>query len=92
MACSYEESVESCNVNLVNDEKLEETYRPNDDAIQIVDNGRACEKIRLSAYGCALGKHSYHSGIHCIRLRMTTLGVAMTVVLRRTVGREMMVA
>jgi len=59
-------------VNEVYDERFEEIYRPNDDAIELLDNGRTCSTARpgLGSHGCALGHHSYSSGIHRIRLRL----------------------
>jgi hypothetical protein len=59
-------------VNEVYDERFEEIYRPNDDAIELLDHGRTCSTARpgLGSHGCALGHHSYSSGIHRIRLRL----------------------
>ena len=55
-------------VNTVCDEKFEQTYRPHEDAIRIVDDGRTCEQVRRGSFGCALGNHLYSSGIHRIRI------------------------
>ncbi|CAF1534969.1 unnamed protein product, partial [Adineta steineri] len=41
--------------NIVEDEKFETVYRPDEYAIQIIDHGRTCEKFKTGAYGCTLG-------------------------------------
>lgn len=56
-------------VNTVIDERFEDIYRHDEDAIQLVNNGRTCEKIKLLSFGCALGNHAYSSGLHLIRLQ-----------------------
>ncbi|CAF5109818.1 unnamed protein product [Rotaria sp. Silwood1] len=52
------------------DERFEEIYRPDDYAIRLVDDSRTCEKIKAGSFGCALGHHSYSSGIHRIPIRI----------------------
>ena len=35
-----------------------------------MDDGRTCEQVKPMSFGCAIGKHSYSSGIHRIRLKV----------------------
>jgi hypothetical protein len=65
MASSCLPSTKSSIMNILEDEKFEEIYPPNDDAIRLVD-----EKVKLGSFGCALGNHSYSFGIHCIRIKI----------------------
>ena len=68
MTFSCASSAKSTVLKIVRDEKFEEIYRPNEDGIRIVNDGRTCEKVKLWSFGCALGNHSYSSGIHRIRI------------------------
>lgn len=75
MAFSSTLLTKSSIINTVTDEEFEEMYKPNEDAIQLVDNRLACEKIRNGPFGCVLGKNSYSSGIHRIRMRADHDGI-----------------
>ena len=53
----------------MSDEKFDKIYRPNEEAIQLVNDGRACEKTKGRSYGCTLGSPGYSVGCHLIRIR-----------------------
>lgn len=57
-------------VNEVSDEKFEELYSPVDGIGQLLNDGRTFETKRATKYQCALGKRSYSTGTHRIRLKM----------------------
>jgi hypothetical protein len=70
MAASISPSTTSTSVNIVNDEKFAQIYTPDEEAVQILDNQRTVMNVKFGICGCALGIHSYSSGIHCIRIRI----------------------
>ena len=52
------------------EDKLEEVYTLNDDAVQLLNDGRTFQTIKLGSFHCAIGKNLYSSGIHHIRLKV----------------------
>ncbi|CAF0989655.1 unnamed protein product [Adineta ricciae] len=70
MTSSTSQTGNHTTTNTVDDEKFEETHSPDQYAIQVVNDGRVCEKLRHGAYGCALGNNSYSSGIHQIKVKI----------------------
>ncbi|CAF1245311.1 unnamed protein product [Adineta steineri] len=70
MASSTSSSTTFNNGNIVNDEKFVQIYTPNETAIQSLDNERTVMNVTPGLCGCALGIHSYSSGIHHIRIRV----------------------
>ncbi|CAF3944966.1 unnamed protein product [Adineta steineri] len=70
MASSTSSSTTFNNGNIVNDEKFVQIYTPNETAIQSLDNERTVMSVKHGLCGCALGIHSYSSGIHHIRIRV----------------------
>jgi hypothetical protein len=65
-------STKSTVVNTVTDEKFVKIYISNDneEVAQLLDNGRTFMNVKLLIFACALGIHSYSSGIHRIRIRV----------------------
>ena len=57
-------------VNTVEDEKFVQTFTPDEQAVQLTNNGRSVMNTKLFLFACALGTHSYLSGIHRIRTRI----------------------
>jgi len=70
MASSTLQSTDHTTTNMVDDEKFEEIHSPDQYAIQIVNDGRMCEKVKHGAHGCALESNSYSSGIHQIKVKI----------------------
>jgi hypothetical protein len=57
-------------VNEVSDERFEEVYSLVDGAAQLSDGGRTFGTVKIMCFQCALGKNSYSSGIHRIRIKL----------------------
>lgn len=72
MAFSVSSSTSTDDVNIVNDERFVQIYTPDDNAVQLLNNGRTVKNITYFLYACALGIQSYSSGIHRIRIRIDT--------------------
>jgi hypothetical protein len=70
MAFSTSSSTKSTTLNIVNDEKFAQIYTRDEEAVQLLNNERTVVKVKFGICGCALGIHSYSSGIHCIRIRL----------------------
>ncbi len=70
MAHSLLPSTEFTVVNTVTDEKFVNVYTSNEEAAQLLDNGRTLVGVKFWVYVAALGSHSYSSGIHRIRIRV----------------------
>lgn len=66
-------------VSMVSDEKFAQIYTADEEAVQLLDNGRTMMNVKLWLPACALGIHSYSSGIHSIRIRMDkgTIGLGI---------------
>ncbi|CAF0844571.1 unnamed protein product [Adineta steineri] len=62
--------VNSTNTNDVNDEKLEQFYSLEEGAAQLLDQGRTFDAVKKLSYQAALGKNSYYSGTHRIRIKL----------------------
>lgn len=60
---------DSAIVNEVSDEKLEEIYTLNEDAVRLSNDGRTFETTQMKFFHCVTGKNLYFSGIHRIRSR-----------------------
>ena len=75
MASSCTLSAKSITVKEVIDERFEDIYRPSEDTMQLLDNGRSCTTVKPRSFGCTLGHKVYSSGIHRIRLRLD-VGIA----------------
>ncbi len=56
-------------VNEVSDEKFQEVYSRVDGTAQLLNDGRTFETIKPMIFQCALGKNSYSTGIHRIRIK-----------------------
>lgn len=56
--------------NIVKDEKFAKIFTPDQEAVQLLDNERTLMVVKSGIFSCALGIHSYSSGIHCIRIRI----------------------
>ena len=56
-------------VNEVHDERFEEIHNSVENTIELFNNGRGCRSVKRGTFGCVLGRHSYSSGIHRIRLK-----------------------
>jgi hypothetical protein len=70
MALACAPSKTSIIVKTVMDDKFEDIFSFNEDAIRLVDDGRACETAKRGSIGCSLGIHSYSSGVHRIRIKV----------------------
>ncbi|CAF3708185.1 unnamed protein product [Rotaria socialis] len=70
MAFSNPSSTKSTIENIVNDEKFAQIYIFDENAVQLLDNERTIMTVKPGLPGCALGIHSYSSGIHCVRIRV----------------------
>ncbi|CAF1085546.1 unnamed protein product [Adineta steineri] len=70
MASSMLLSKNHIGANIMEDEKFEAVYRPDEHAIQIVNHERTCEKFKRGACGCTLGSNSYSSGVHQIKVKI----------------------
>ena len=57
-------------LNTVTDEKFVNVYTSNEEAAQLLDNGRTFMGVKYLVFAAALGSHSYSSGIHRIRIRV----------------------
>ncbi|CAF1474118.1 unnamed protein product [Adineta steineri] len=58
------------NTNDVNDEKLEEVYFLEEGAAQLLDQGRTFDAVKKLSFQATLGKNSYYSGTHRIRIKL----------------------
>lgn len=54
----------------VDDEKFEEVHLHADGAAQIVDDGKTFETIKRMTFNCALGRNTYSTGSHRIRIKL----------------------
>ncbi|CAF1554387.1 unnamed protein product [Rotaria magnacalcarata] len=70
MTFSTPSSTKSTIENIVNDEKFAQIYIPDENAVQLLDNERTIMNVKHGLSGCALGIHSYSSGIHSVRIRV----------------------
>jgi hypothetical protein len=70
MASCVPASANSTTVNIVNDEKFAQIYTHDEKAVQLLDNERTVMIVKFGICGCALGIHSYSSGVHSIRIRI----------------------
>jgi hypothetical protein len=70
MAFSTPTSTKSTTVNTVNDEKFAKIYTSDEKTVQLLDNERTIIILKFGSCACAIGIHSYSSGIHCIRIRI----------------------
>jgi hypothetical protein len=70
MAISVPGSKESGVISIVEDEKFVQIFTPDEKAVQLTNNGRSIMNVRPSPFACAIGTHSYSSGIHRIRTRI----------------------
>ncbi|CAF3600115.1 unnamed protein product [Adineta steineri] len=52
------------------DEKFAEIHTSDEVNVRLEDNGRTFENFRFGACACAVGIHSYSSGIHSIRIKI----------------------
>jgi hypothetical protein len=71
MAYSTTMSKNSVIVKTVTDEKFVEIYATNMDTVQLSNDKRSVMNIIPWVSACAIGVHSYSSGIHRIRARVT---------------------
>ncbi|CAF1497818.1 unnamed protein product [Adineta steineri] len=60
----------SITVNTLMDEKFAEIYTGDETHVRVLDNGRTFENFRFGACACAVGVHSYSSGVHSIRIKI----------------------
>ncbi len=70
MAFSTSTPKKSDIVKAVKDEKFVQIYTPDEKAVQLADNKRSVMNVKPRLHECALGIHSYSSGIHRIRTRI----------------------
>ena len=70
MAFSTPPPIKSTNVNMVTDEKFVQIYPSDGKAVQLLNNERTVININYGLHACALGIHSYSSGIHRIQIRI----------------------
>jgi hypothetical protein len=70
MASSTPPATKSTIVNTVDDEKFAQIYTPDEKAVHLLDNERTIMNIKPRLFACAVGIHSYSSGIHRIRIRV----------------------
>jgi hypothetical protein len=70
MAFSVPASKKSGIISTVEDEKFVQIFTPDEEAVQLTNNGRSIMNVKPSLFACALGIHSYSSGIHRIRTRI----------------------
>ena len=70
MASSTSSSTESTIANIVSDEKFAKIYTPDEKTVQLLDDERTVMNVGPGFCGCALGIHSYSSGIHRVRIRV----------------------
>jgi hypothetical protein len=66
MASSASPPTKSTIVKMVSDEKFAQIYTPDDKAVQLLDNGRTVMNVKYELSACALGIHSYSSGIQVL--------------------------
>lgn len=62
-------AIKSSIVNTVNDEQFVNIYTSDESAVQLLDNGRTIMNVKFIR-ACALGIHSYSSGIYRIRIKV----------------------
>lgn len=70
MASSRPASERSAVTNIVEDEKFVQIFTPDDEAVLLTNNGRSIRNVKQRLFACALGIHTYSSGIHRIRTRI----------------------